>query len=263
MNYEGIFKYQIDRVFIGKVDDKIMFLYSINDGESYEVIPESNVTSPKQVIFSSHYRTYDTKVYSQDKVKIICSLKQMVEKEEIESLLMNTKHQYVETVSRPKLQQLKLAIVNKKQKFATSLPKLHELARFSAKIVCDELGFNVAVHPQTSIIDVSKVQNVAVSAVKVKKFQDELEKYIFTSFLIEVSENIVQDQDGRSTCIASCLAFSGIKTTEALSQNSVFVQPDLRMGTVGISREVLKIEYVQQPTEIQKMHILSKVNICS
>lgn len=257
MNYAGLLKYQIDHVFIGKVNGQTMFVYSINDGKAYAVIPESNVSDPKMAIYSSHYKTYDTKVYNQEDVQIVCSLKQMVEKEGIESLLMNANHQYVATISRPKLQQLKLAIVNKKQKFASSLPKLHELARFAAKIVCDELGFNVAVHPQTSIIDASKIQNVAVPAVKVKKFQDELEKYIFTSFLIQTSENIFQDRDGRSTCITNCLAFSGIKSTEDLLKNSVFVQPDLNAGTVGVNREVLKVEYVQQPTEIQKMHVLS------
>lgn len=254
MSNEVSRRYKLTQIFIGRVKDEIRFLYSIDDGKRYEEIPEYDY---KAAQVNSYRQEQSIHFYDKGEVEIICSFQQMVEKEGVETLLFNVHHQYIDIISRNKIQQIKLAIANKKQKFASSLSKIYELAEFTAKIVCDELGFNVMVHPQTHIIDVRQVNNVAIPAVKLVKFRNELARYIYVTLLLEESENIFQDMHERSSCITSCLHFSGIKETEELLKNLVSVRPELRTGTVQVRRELLNPELIQESTEYQKIHILS------
>ena len=255
MNYLNTSGFELSRVFIGMADGRKHFLYSMEQGEKYGVIPESYVFDNSFCRKSQ----YADKVYIYDKseVEIICSLQQLAEKEGLEHLLLDVQHNYVTKVKRMQIQLIKDTIVNKKSIFASSLPKLKDLANFTASIICDELGLNVAVHPMTTFIDHSKIQNVAISASKVAKFKEELSKYIYTLFLSQKQEPIFQDDKERSSCLTSCLRYSHIELTDNLLQNIVSVQPDLKTGTVKVRGEVLKPEFAPQSAEFQKVHILS------
>lgn len=254
MSNDRVKRYKLSQIFIGKVKQDIRFLYSMDDGERYEVIPEHHY---KANSLNQHRHAKTLAFYNKEDVEIICSFQQMVEQEGVATLLLDTHHQYVDGIGRNKIQQIKQAIVNKKKIFASSLPKIYGLAQFTAEIVCDELGFNVMVHPQTNIIDVRKVNNVAISATKLEKFKNELAQYIYVSLLLEEPEHIFQDFHERSSCITSCLHFSGIKFTKELLTNVVSVSPELKTGTVQVRREFLKPEFVQETAEYQKVHILS------
>lgn len=246
--------FELPRIYVGQVDGNCKFLYSVDRGSRYMVIPEYYQLNEQGVKVSYAEKL---KYYKAANVKILCSLQELVEKEGIETILMNSHHQYLPTVSRSKIQQIKKIVANKKSKFASSLSKIQALADFTASVVCDELGLNVATHPMTTFVDVSKVQNVAVPATKVKRFKEELSKYVYVMLVLEQPEVIFQDRKERSSCLASCLEFSRIKSTPELVSNIVQVEPELRTGNVNIRRELLKPEYIQEQREVQKVHILS------
>lgn len=243
--------YQLSRVYIGEVNKRKHFLYSI-DGKRYMDIPER----------TSNVIIYDVRnpldmVYEASEVNIICSLVELAKREEVETILMDVHHKYLQTIGRCMIEQVKRAIANKK-KFETIFPRIQELSEFTASVVCDELGFNVAVHPITRIIDPIRVRNVAVPALKVEKFKKELTKYIYTYLLLGQQEIIFQDRKMRSSCISSCLEFSHITLTEELSKNEVYVQPELITGSVNVKKGVLKPEWVKATSEYQKVYVLAR-----
>lgn len=176
----------------------------------------------KTVCLEQNGSYYDVSLNKLSNAKIIKSFEEAIKENGLELLVTDQNGNLKQYLTKDEINLLFKTLNRKLMLNSQIVHKIYSLSSSLTNIICDLLGLNVLIRPNTNYKLARRfdVNEIVVSAKKLRLFKKSLVDYISAMIISKQDISLTYDQIERSKQIISCLNKAGIVENENLKDNT-------------------------------------------
>lgn len=186
----------------------------------------------KTVCLEQNGSYYDVSLNKLSNVKIIKSFEEAIKENGLELLVTDQNGNLKQYLTKDEINLLFKTLNRKLMLNSQIVHKIYSLSSSLTNIICDLLGLNVLIRPNTNYKLARRfdVNEIVVPAKKLRLFKKSLVDYISAMILSKQDISLIYETTERSKQIISCLNKAGIVENENLRNNTFsFIYKDGRL----------------------------------